>query len=238
VARAGSRRERERRERKDAGRSRPFPYGNRELTALHEAGHVLVGHALGRRPVYVRITPVTLPVGHPENPLDTPIVSGGFHRDEPTMSPEVKAQYEGGLPLTAEQREWLLQECIIAFGGPLAELVVNQSAIDIGMTSPASGDFLQLGNCAGMLGYLAELNGETIVAPAFQDAAEDAARSILADLMEHVVELANALLATPVMEEEQVQAALAGVPSGSHVHLVASLAGDSGPGVGQSSGQS
>jgi len=159
-----------------------------------------------------------LPIGHPQNPHDKPIVSTGFHRSQPLLADEVNQQHAAGLPFTDEQRDWLLTEAIINWGGPLVESMISDFD---DVNASAAGDFQAFARVAGMLGQTAGQGEGATVAPAFQAAATEAAKTILRDLMANVVELARLLtlltgawpeatiLRRSGLSEEEIPAALA-----------------------------
>src|SRR4051794_10630570 len=142
MARSGSRKERERRERRATSGKTP-PLSDPELTALHEVGHAVVAHALGRTPTYARVTYRRLPVGHPHNPYPYPLDSAGYHVSEPLLASEVYAHLKSGEPLAPEHVEWLWQEAVITLAGPIAE--GNQHGPEI------QGDLHDVSQIAGLL---------------------------------------------------------------------------------------
>lgn len=94
-------------------------------TCVHEAAHVVTAHALGRRPTYVRATPVLLAANDPANPTGEPRISLGFNQSEPRRADEINARYADGLPFTPEQRDWLLGEAARQVVRELNDLVVT-----------------------------------------------------------------------------------------------------------------
>jgi hypothetical protein len=71
-----------------------------------------------------------------------------------------------------------------------------------------------------MLGRTEVHGGNVIVNAQFQRAAEQAARTILSDLAEHVCALAETLYVAQIMEEAALQRAVGGSQRGSHEHLL------------------
>src|SRR4051794_20938604 len=90
-----------------------------QRTALHEATHLVAAHAIGRRIVYARITPVYMPPNHPLNQTKAPLWSLGYTRNEPGLASELNARRDAGLPLSDEHRDWLVGEAVISFAGAL-----------------------------------------------------------------------------------------------------------------------
>jgi hypothetical protein len=190
---------------------------DRTLSVLHEAGHAMAAHALGRHVVYIRTTPVRLPVGHPGNPSDRRVTSDGLVLTEPQLGDEINEQQLAGRPLTEEQVDWLLQEAVIVLAGPIAESPATDWP---SVLAAAKDDFRHLGQIARALGRYEERNGTVMVEPAFQHAAEHAARTILVAHTRDVLVLAKTLRATPVMREAELSVALAHLDRGSYLALL------------------
>lgn len=108
-------------------------------TCLHEAAHIVAAHAIGRRPTYARSIPVYLPADGPTNGSGEPVISYGFNNSEPRLADEITAAARAGVPLTQEQREWLLGEAVIC----MAPLGFDMDGDE--------GDRRQIGTCARML---------------------------------------------------------------------------------------
>jgi hypothetical protein len=190
-----------------------------ERRALHEAGHAVVAHALGRTPTYATrerepTTSRRLPVGHPLNPFPHPFVSGGFHISEPLLAKEVTAQFASGQPLKPEHVEWVRQQAVIIIAGPIAE--------EKNSGPEWQADLNDLSHWAVVLGVVQ--SGEQ-VPPAFMHAVAKAAHTILADNTETLSTVMNALIARGDLGEAELAEALAGTPRGSHRHLLATVPG-------------
>jgi hypothetical protein len=192
----------------------------RRFSAFHEAGHAIVAHAVGRRPVYIRSSTLALEVGDSDNRYNVPIKTMGFLRCEPSLAAEVNGRYTSGLAFTPGQQEWPLQEAVVTLGGPIGQS--TQSGRESAMGS-AGDDLEKHVMAARLLGRVQQVDGRTTVDPAFSDAAFDAADAILLDLNEPMVSLAELLCQTPVVEGQLLEDALAGSPRGSHVALLDGL---------------
>ena len=135
MARAGSKKERAPREQLVT----EIPdFSRTQLTALHEAAHVVVAHALGRRPVYASIEPKFLPPGHPLNQGSQARRQLGLTYSEPQLGEQINSQQAAGLPLTAEQTDWLLCEAVILAAGVVGEngsLESSEYDADLGLVA-------------------------------------------------------------------------------------------------------
>lgn len=195
-------------------------------SAAHEAGHVIVAHALGRHVLVARIGGVELPPGHPSNPLEVASVSAGFHLAGPSLTAEINECFEAGVPFTAHQVDWLRSEIIVAFAGRIAECFLTGQA-DVPAWA-AEGDLIQAGHVARMLGKAeTRPDGEIVYDVEFLIQAHRVSGAILADLTPNLTCMADLLSVRPVAEypEETIQMMLAelGSPEGSHRHLLATL---------------
>ena len=223
MARGGSVKERARREAKRSnapaspGRlTRSRARTEAAATAAHEAGHAVAAHALGRRCVRLRARPRVLPVGHPENPHDTPLRSAGYHLSTPTHGEAVIAHQESGAPLDAELVTWCKQEAIIALAGPLSEGVTSGPEIQH--------DMAKFGHAASALGRL-DTRGVShgLVDANFQDAATEAAREIVTELKLTIDSVARRLVASGELNERMLGNLLSDATRGSHSHLLEKL---------------
>jgi hypothetical protein len=204
---------------------RPSPAGEPDNTfasAAHEAGHVIVAHALGRHVLRVRIGNVYLAADHPEDPSGVEMISSGFTLFGPLLADEVEERRRTGTPLTAEHVDWLRSEMVLCFPGLIAEAVLTKSR------PGADADLAQAGAIAEALGKVeVREDGQVHVDAAFHREAHGVAQAILADLVRNLIALTEMLAAQPNSEwpEEAIQAALSelGSPEGSHRHLLERL---------------
>lgn len=189
------------------------PGAESDQTALHEAAHIVAAHALGRRPIYARITPRRTAAG----------VSLGYADYEPDLSEEVRSRQESGLPFTHEQVDWLLQGVVIAYAGAFAEYVDSASYVS---PESAESDRQQIGEIASLLGQVVEdASGLQMVDPAFQQAIHHVAREITRDRLPDFESVKNALLDHGELDEVQLRESLEahGATLGSHARLLVGL---------------
>ena len=177
-------------------------------TAVHEAAHVVVGHALGRQPAYARIKPKRLAVGDPTNPLPISFTSFGYTTYYPEMADEIELAHQEGLPLTEAQKIWLLQGIPISLAGQLTE-PPNTAHV------PTT-DHMQIALVAAVLGVVTTQFGALVKEAAvicqtiFEDREED--RAAVRDALLSVGELQGPDLAGLLSE-----------PLGSHADLLEKL---------------
>ncbi len=190
------------------GRRQKVARGDVQETALHEASHLVVGHALGRRAVYVRITPERLPDGR---------TSLGLVLVEPDLTEEITTEHAAGVPITAEQRRWVLEEAVITLAGAVAEMVARPET--------AAADMERAGWCALMLGVVRPHPGTPHMEadPRFIDTAAAIAHTVTRERETGVLAMAKALAAAGEMREPQIAAVLTDAARGSHMHLTVGL---------------
>jgi hypothetical protein len=183
-------------------------------TAIHEAVHLIVAHALGRHPVYARVVPKLLAAGDPINRTGAPLLSMGYARADPAMAEEIDARIDAEQPLTDEQRRWLGTEIVIGFAGWVIQRseAVHGDAVD---------DLSQVGRAATALGLATEQpDGQVIINPALQEIAIEAANTILQERWDKAEDLARALQEHGELDEAELGEILAGLSQGSHEHLL------------------
>jgi hypothetical protein len=180
--------------------------------ALHEAAHAVVAHAVGRRVTYVRATAKPIPVDHPSHVT----AAGGITNSEPDLADEVNLRYELHRPFTDAQREWLAQDAVAVLAGGMAEHAAGVPPMEVMLVM--IGDATQSVQASRML-----RRGGTGTEREFRRAASAATRTILDDLGAEVERLRDLLLDRGELGEAEVAEALAGVPCGSHRHLLATV---------------
>lgn len=89
-------------------------------SAVHEAGHIVVAYALGRRVPLIRMGRQMAPVEHPHTSLLRGSVTAGESRFGPPLATEINRRVEGS-PLAASHVEYLRAELVTCLGGTLAE---------------------------------------------------------------------------------------------------------------------
>jgi hypothetical protein len=202
---------------------------NPKASAIHEAGHCIVAHALGLRVIFATIKrEIVLPGGvyrkgcpaeHP-NTSGELIVDDGFNVAEPLLADEVNACAAAGLPLSPEQRIWLAQSAVSSAAGPFAEAGAGFRPGGV------SGDRQQVGQCAGLLGRKQEHRGNTVADPGWVKAVEHDAAIILSENWVYVEAFAERLLADIELDAEACQAALDGLPCGNYEWMIEDLLAD------------
>jgi hypothetical protein len=212
MAKGGSRRVQERRA-IAAGQLARAQMSKRERTALHEAAHAIVAHAVGRRVVELWAVSKSLPVGHEYNDTQAEKAIDGFHRSEPDLGEDVYKRYMAGEDLSDEERKWCQQDAVIDLAGPYAER---------GLPEPGTREDLErFTNTARVLEQV-DANREPL--GSFRAAANSIVRQILGDLHDEWQSLASRLLDEGEMDEGTIAHALRHVARGSHEHLLAGLA--------------
>jgi hypothetical protein len=187
--------------------------------AVHEAGHVVVGYALGRRVLLIRLGKQTVPTGHPNAELLEGSVTGGESRFGPALATEINDGAQAGIPLTASQIEWLRAELITCFAGALAEtrLLGKENS------ESALADLKQGSIVVGLLGITADADGGA----ARVERAGGIAERIITELQACVEQVAAALSQGPCELDEPAAHSLldqSGVSRGSHRGLLDELA--------------
>jgi hypothetical protein len=89
--------------------------------AVHEAGHIVVACALGRRVTLIRLGRRMVPADHPHAELLQGSITGGESRFAPALATDINHRVETGIPLNAVHLEWLRAELVTCFAGALAE---------------------------------------------------------------------------------------------------------------------
>jgi hypothetical protein len=194
-----------------------------ELTqaAVHEAGHVVVAYAVGRRVTLIRLGRQTVPSGHPHAELLKGSVTGGESRFGPALATEINHRVNTGIPLAPEHLEWLRAELVTCFAGALTETRL------LGETNSGSelADLKQASIIVGLLGITADPDGGA----ARVDRAGRIAERIIADLLPSVEQVADTLSQGPCEFDESTAHALleqSGVSRGTHRELLDELATD------------
>ncbi len=191
-----------------------------DAAALHEAGHVVAAHALGFRVVRVVLGDFVVPVG-PGNPHNRPAIAAGGVFVEPHLAAEVKSRHLAGQTFTSEQRDWMLSRCVIQLSGLYPELPLHTDLERARLG--AVGDLAEFADIAEMLGQGVGQHGESMVAPSFQVAAEDAVAEILDTLATNVLHLGDLFNANRGdWREDMIQGALDSFGSrrGSHLYVL------------------
>lgn len=195
-------------------------------SAIHEAGHCAVAHSVGHHVVFVTIKrEIVLPgklfrkglPGQHRNLTGAPQVDDGFHLAEPLRADEINARADSGLPLTGDQRQWLIEEAVVTVAGPLAELHTGLG------NGGADGDLQQLAIAAKLLGKTEQRNGQTFIDETWSHAVQMVAITILQESWTLVEEFTDQLLANEEMHAEACQTILSASPCGSHTQLLAEL---------------
>jgi hypothetical protein len=123
--------------------------------AVHEAGHAVVGFALGRRVALVRIGSEPVPDDHPQAAVLGGSITGGETRFDPDLIPAMQRQNSAGLPYTPEQIEWLRGELVTCMAGVAAEAeLLGASSDDAG-----TADLRQAAIVANILGITQDADG-------------------------------------------------------------------------------
>jgi len=197
--------------------------GDPLATAIHEAGHAVVAHAVGRRVVAATIKPELVLPGefHRKGPWqyrnESDVLQGTYGEMlcEPRLTGEIEAQAEASLPLTFEQRQWLVEEAVLAAAGPVAE------HLSVGKVANNRGDSNRLAWIAPLLGKTEQRDGRTFPDRNWGEAVQNCAATILRDCSKAVERFADELLAVREMDEVACQALLLGTfPCGSHGSLL------------------
>jgi len=192
-----------------------------ELTsaAVHEAGHVVVAYALGRRVTLIRLGEQTVPTNHPHTELLKGSVTGGESRFGPALATEIYENVNAGIPLTAGQIEWLRAELVTCFAGALAETRLRGEQ----NTGSALADLKQGSIVVGLLGINADADG----GEARVERAGGIAERIIIELEACVEQVATALSQGPCELDEPAAHSLldrSGVGQGTHRALLEDLA--------------
>ena len=188
-------------------------------TAVHEAGHIVVAYALGRRVTHVRIGRHAVPGDHPHVELLEGAVTGGESRFGPALASEINHRAKTGLPLDANHIEWLRAELVTCFSGFHAEAALLDKVDQDG----AVADMKQGSIAVSLLGITADADG----GEARVERAEAIAREVIAELSPCIRRVAAALSNGPcVLDEPSAQALLeqSGARQGTHRELLERLA--------------
>jgi len=106
-------------------------------SGVHEAGHVVVAYALGRRVTLVRLGSHPVPDDHPHAEVLAGSIAGGDTRFGPDLASEISKRFNDGQPLALEHLEWLRAELVICHAGIAAEERLLGSATPEGWTADA-----------------------------------------------------------------------------------------------------
>jgi hypothetical protein len=190
-------------------------------TAVHEAGHIVVAYALGRRVTFIRIGRQMVPADHPHAELLQGSVTGGESRFGPALATEINYRVNTGTPLAADHLEWLRAELVTCFAGALAETRL------LGEMDPegAVADLKQASIIVGLLGITADADGGA----ARLERAEGVAQRVIAELSACVEQVAAALSQGPCEFDESSAHSLleqSGVKPGTHRRLLDELAAE------------
>lgn len=188
-------------------------------TAVHEAGHVVVGYALGRRVSLVRIGREAVPANHPHAEVLRGAVTGGETRFEPALGAEISRRANAGETLDDHEIHWLRAELVTCFAGIFAELNVFGAFEEGGATADAQQAALVL----RFLGLTTEADGGA----AFLERAQTLGQAIIADLHKGLRHIAAQLSTAPCeLDELRAHALLsdAGIEPATHVQLLDQLA--------------
>jgi hypothetical protein len=123
--------------------------------AVHEAGHIVVACALGRRVTLIRLGRRMVPADHPHAELLQGSITGGESRFAPALATDINHRVETGIPLNAVHLEWLRAELVTCFAGALAETRL------LGEKRPESelADLKQASIVVRLLGITADADG-------------------------------------------------------------------------------
>jgi hypothetical protein len=196
------------------------------LSARHEAGHAIVAHALGRHLEWVYIGDFVLPVGHPNNEGDDPLVRRGYCLAGPLLADAISARHAARLPFTDEQADWLLTEAVITPAGYIGQASQSWRRRRDAANGAAS-DREAFESVAFLLGQAEDVDEETtLVSEAFETAAFETAKRILIELMGNLMQLTDMFADRPgEWTEEALQTVLRdlGSPLGSHRPMLQEL---------------
>jgi hypothetical protein len=187
-------------------------------SAVHEAGHVVVGYAIGRRVILVRMGSRAVPKDHPHDVLAGSTVSGET-RFGPELVSEINRRSKSGQPFDAEHVEWLRAELVTCYAGALAEVQLLGHASEVGKLA----DLTQGVHVARMLGITDDPDG----GEARLSRAGDAADRVITEHLESVRLVAERFSQGSVDFDEPALDALldkSGVRRGSHRNLLDELA--------------
>jgi hypothetical protein len=194
-----------------------------ELTpsGVHEAGHIVVGYALGRRVTLIRLGRQMVPADHPHAELLQGSVTGGESRFGPALATEINYRVNTEIPLAADHLEWLRAELVTCFAGVLAETRL------LGEMNPegAVADLKQASIIIGLLGITADADGGA----ARLERAQGIAERVIAELSACVEQVA-ATLSQGAREFDEASAhsllGQSGVSRGTHRKLLDKLASE------------
>lgn len=188
-------------------------------TPVHEAGHVVVGYALGRRVSLIRIGRQAVPANHPHADVLQGAVTGGETRFEPALGAEISRRANAGETLDDHEIHWLRAELVTCFAGIFAELKVLGAFEDGG----AAADVQQAALVLRFLGLTTEADGGA----ARLEQAQTLAQAIIDDLHRGLRPIAAQLSIAPCeLDELHAHALLsdAGIEPATHVRLLDQLA--------------
>jgi hypothetical protein len=194
-------------------------FGRPSRAAVNEAGHAVVGSALGRKVELVKLGTQAVPDDHPQARTLKGSIAGGETRFAPNLVSELRQRYAAGLPYTREQVEWLRTELVTCFAGVMAEVRV------LGGATRESGlaDMHQAAVVVNNLGISQDADsGERRVGRA-----EEIAQTIVNELATAIERVATTFSSGGGTFDASTVGALlerAGVRRGSHRHLLEDLA--------------
>jgi hypothetical protein len=187
-------------------------------TPVHEAGHAVVGYALGRRVTLIRIGREAVPSDHPHAEVLRGAVTGGETRFEPALGAEISRRANSGEALDDHEIKWLRAELVTCFAGIFAELKVFGAFEEGG----AAADAQQAAIALRFLGLTTDADGGA----ARLEHAQVLGQTIIDDLHSGLQHVAAQLSAGPCeLDEPQAQALFsdAGIECGTHEHLLDQL---------------
>jgi hypothetical protein len=186
---------------------------------VHEAGHVVVAYALGRRVSLVRLGSHPVPDDHPHAEVLAGSIAGGETRFGPDLASEISKRFNDGQPLALEHVEWLRAELVICHAGTAAEERLLGSATPEGWTADAQQGAVvvrMLGITDDSDGGAARVERAANIATSLVDALESELERVAARFSQGTVELDEAAI-TLLLEES-------GLRRGSHRELLEELA--------------
>lgn len=189
--------------------------------AVHEAGHVAVAYALGRRVTFIRMGRQVVPANHPHVELLQGSVTDGESRFGPALATEINNRVNTGTPLEADHVEWLRAELVTCFGGVLAETTLLGEMDQEG----AAADLKQASITIQLLGIRADADG----GEARLERAQEVAQRVISELTASLEQVATVLSKGPCEFDESSAHRLleqSGVRPGTHRRLLDELASE------------
>ncbi|HUY72698.1 MAG TPA: hypothetical protein VMV08_10675 [Gaiellaceae bacterium] len=193
------------------------------VAAAHEAGHVVVAHALGRDVLQVSFGRAELPHDHPGLPPELQALSNGRTLVGPLWEERLSEQFRDCEPFGDIQIAWLRAEMVMCYAGWIAEQALVGSYRPVG----AYADWLKAVTAANLLGLAEMADGHWRISDTISAELERIGRLIIEDLRPGLVRLAEtfATIAPAEIDEPAIRAMLAdlGLARASHVHLLEPL---------------